>query len=112
MDNTHWEDCLNEKQENVKLAVQFYRSYSCRRENFDEEIKAAKSYKQHTSERDCIKGICLVPECIYRLGCPRNKSCGYVDKFIAWCHNKGYNVFNIKERYQAYASFYESENKN
>jgi hypothetical protein len=53
----------------------------------------------------------LVPNCIYRMGCPEFKSCKFIDKFIQ--DNKDVNLFDIKERYRAYNEwFYKNYREN
>lgn len=51
----------------------------------------------------------LVPNCVYRCGCPEMKPCGYWDGFKAW-HYRTYNRhvgdLTIRERYAAYNEFF------
>ena len=42
----------------------------------------------------------LVPNCIYRCGCPEPTSCGWYEKMIEKNHKLGST--NIQERYDAY----------
>ena len=53
----------------------------------------------------------MVPNCIYRNGCPEFHECGYFRKFIKWCkeNNKDVDFFNIQSRYDAYNEFYKTE---
>ena len=46
----------------------------------------------------------LVPNCIYRCGCPEFKSCGFWDKFVH--NNPTINMLNIKDRYEAYNEWF------
>jgi hypothetical protein len=48
----------------------------------------------------------LVPNCIYRCGCPEFKTCGYWNKFVQKYKNE--NLYDIKTRYLFYnQDFYE-----
>ena len=56
----------------------------------------------------------LVPNCIYRAGCPEFECCGYIVKFIKWAknNNKEINWLNIQARYDLYNEFfYHEKNK-
>ena len=53
----------------------------------------------------------LVPNCIYRGGCPEFKSCGYMDNFVKWCKNnekitKEADLLDISTRYELYNAFF------
>lgn len=45
----------------------------------------------------------LVPNCIYRGGCPETSDCNHFAKFKEFCQNEGYDITNIEERYEAYS---------
>ena len=44
----------------------------------------------------------LVPNCVYRCGCPEFTPCGFFQKFINAGLLRGVNMFNIEERYKLY----------
>jgi len=44
----------------------------------------------------------LVPNCIYRCGCPEFETCGYFKKVIEKCAD----ITNIQERYNTYNSYF------
>ena len=44
----------------------------------------------------------LVPNCVYRCGCPEFTPCGFFQKFINAGLLRGVNMFNIAERYKLY----------
>lgn len=54
----------------------------------------------------------MVPNCIYRCGCPEFTACGYFDKFCKWYSDQGYpQLADIHERYEGYNKyFYREEN--
>lgn len=50
----------------------------------------------------------LVPNCIYRMGCPEFQCCGYIHKFLKWCadNNKKLDIVNIQNRYDLYNEYF------
>ena len=45
----------------------------------------------------------MVPNCIYRCGCPEFKTCGYFQKFMDYVYSHDHqNIADIHERYEAY----------
>ena len=38
----------------------------------------------------------MVPNCVYRCGCPEFKTCGYWEKFEQWATSNGYNMMDIR----------------
>lgn len=50
----------------------------------------------------------LVPNCIYRAGCPEFNCCGHIAKFIEWAkeNNKEINWLNIQQRYDLYNEYF------
>lgn len=54
----------------------------------------------------------MVPNCIYRMGCPEFKCCGHIQKFYNFAFNKGYcaaDMQDIQLRYYLYNDFFYSE---
>ncbi len=52
----------------------------------------------------------LVPNCIYRAGCPEFQCCGYIGKFIKWAkdNNKQIPWLDIQRRYDLYNEYFYS----
>lgn len=52
----------------------------------------------------------LVPNCIYRAGCPEFQYCGYIGKFIKWAkdNNKQIPWLDIQGRYDLYNEYFYS----
>jgi len=50
----------------------------------------------------------LVPNCIYRCGCPEMKTCGHFNKWLNL--NPKISSTNIQERYEAYNELFRSDN--
>lgn len=54
----------------------------------------------------------MVPNCIYRMGCPEFDCCGHIQKFYNFAFNKGYcaaDMHDIQLRYDLYNEFFYSE---
>lgn len=55
----------------------------------------------------------LVPNCIYRAGCPEFTCCGYWQKFLKYCEDNNFDISTIQKRYDAYnLYFYSISDKN
>lgn len=51
----------------------------------------------------------LVPNCIYRNGCPELSCCGLWPRFLKWCRENGYDdprMVSIESRYSMYNAFF------
>lgn len=55
----------------------------------------------------------MVPNCIYRAGCPEFSCCGYIAEFIKWAtdNNKKINWLDIQTRYDLYNEFFYKTHK-
>ena len=51
----------------------------------------------------------LVPNCVYRCGCPEFKECGFWSNFVNWAYENGCNFHNIESRYEAYNNYIHRE---
>ena len=54
----------------------------------------------------------MVPNCIYRMGCPEFKCCGHIQKFKDWCEDSGHSLLDLNDiqlRYDIYNEFFYSE---
>lgn len=49
-----------------------------------------------------LEASVLVPNCIYRCGCPEFTPCGYFKRFKEWCESNNFDIADIYERYQAF----------
>lgn len=49
-----------------------------------------------------IESSVLVPNCIYRCGCPEFAPCGYFEEFVEFCKSQNINILDLKERYKAF----------
>lgn len=68
---------------------------------YAEDLKAA------ITEVEPEIGRVLVPNCIYRCGCPEMQTCGLWGQFMDWCEEAGKDWYltNIQDRYDIYHEF-------
>ena len=52
----------------------------------------------------------LVPNCVYRGGCPEMQYCGFYGDFLTWCHKNSMSVecFSLQNRYALYNRYFET----
>ena len=76
----------------------------------DEAVELAEDFKAELHKTHPLESNVLVPNCIYRAGCPEFQCCGYIGKFIKWAkdNNKEINWLNIQSRYDLYNEFFYS----
>ena len=53
----------------------------------------------------------MVPNCVYRCGCPEFKCCGYWQKFVSTVENKD-DLFDIDKRYELYNEYFNCIKRN
>ena len=80
-----------------------------------EARELAMDFKAELRKTNPTESDVLVPNCIYRMGCPEFKCCGHMNKFFEWCVEK-YNgnedavdLTDIQTRYDLYNEFFYSE---
>lgn len=69
-----------------------------------EDLKVSIKEKGETELSDV-----MVPNCVYRGGCPEFTSCGYWEAFVKWCDTeKNVKIGNctIRERYELYNEYF------
>ncbi|MBE5938523.1 MAG: hypothetical protein E7265_10905 [Lachnospiraceae bacterium] len=52
----------------------------------------------------------MVPNCVYRCGCPEFKSCGYWEKFVSQVENKE-DLLDVSKRYDLYNEYFNKHHK-
>ena len=62
----------------------------------------AEDFKKELHNTHPYEADVLVPNCIYRAGCPEMSTCKYWQKFKEKWIEEGYDLLNIQERYKAY----------
>ena len=77
-----------------------------------EARELANDFKIELHKTNKFESDVLVPNCIYRMGCPEFKSCGYLQGFLNWCkiNNKDLDVTNIQNRYDLYNEYFYENN--
>lgn len=77
-----------------------------------EARELAMDFKAELRKTNPYESDVLVPNCIYRMGCPEFKCCGHIQKFYNFAFNKGYcasDMHDIQLRYDLYNEFFYSE---
>jgi hypothetical protein len=74
----------------------------------DEAVELAEDFKIELYKTHPLESNVLVPNCIYRVGCPEFHCCGKITEFIKWAkdNNKEVNWLNIQSRYDLYNEFF------
>lgn len=70
----------------------------------------AEDFKIETLSYEPEVSFVLVPNCVYRCGCPEIGGCGYWNKFKDWCTKErgitDISSVTIRERYELYNSYF------
>ena len=70
-----------------------------------EARELAEDFKSELANTNKAESDVLVPNCIYRCGCPEIKPCGLFIKFADYCKEHNVDMFDIQQRYDAYNTF-------
>ena len=66
----------------------------------------AEQFKKELKEAQPELSSVLVPNCIYRGGCPELKTCGYYNSFLSFVgEDTQDDIFDIQKRYDLYEKF-------
>ena len=74
-----------------------------------EARELAEDFKITLHKTNPLESDVLVPHCIYRMGCPEFKTCGYIKGFLNWASKHTDNtewVFDIQKRYDLYNKYF------
>ena len=74
-----------------------------------EARELAEDFKITLHKTNPLESDVLVPHCIYRMGCPEFKTCGYIKGFLNWASKRTDNtewVFDIQKRYDLYNKYF------
>lgn len=79
-----------------------------------EARELGESFKIELHKTYPLESDVLVPNCIYRCGCPEFNKCGFFDRFKKWAgdNNKEIDWFDIQSRYDAYNEYFYSIHEN
>lgn len=99
---------------NMQNCIDAWRKRLCRMAT-PEARELAEDFKMTLHETHPLESDVLVPNCIYRMGCPEFKTCGYMQNFIHWVDENYPGVdwmTDIQTRYDLYNDyFYRSMSK-
>ena len=70
----------------------------------------AESFKAQISPMEMEISNVLVPNCVYRGGCPEMQTCGFYDQFIKE-YGSETDMSNIQSRYDAYNDLFWRKHK-
>lgn len=79
-----------------------------------EARELAEDFKRELSKTHSLEAAVLVPNCIYRGGCPEISKCGFFKGYTKYVKDKGCaleDILDIQKRYDLYNEFFENENK-
>ena len=70
----------------------------------------AEDFKEELRKIEPELSDCLVPNCVYRGGCPEMISCGYYNKYLDWLTKNAamFNLTSIQNRYDTYNDYFYS----
>ena len=98
---------------NMQNLIDAWRKRLCRMAT-KEARELAEDFKKVLHETHPIESDVLVPNCIYRMGCPEFKTCGYIHGFLVWveANYPGENwMTDIQRRYDLYNEYFYSTHK-
>jgi len=72
--------------------------------------KLAEDFKEELHRTHPLESDVLVPNCIYRAGCPEFHCCSYIGRFVKWAkdNNKDIPWLDIQGRYDLYNEYFYS----
>lgn len=71
-----------------------------------EARELAEDFKKELMKTNFEEAGVLVPNCIYRSGCPEFEPCGFYESFLNFCKDENLKINSIQERYRAYNLFF------
>ena len=94
---------------NMQNLIDAWRKRLCRAATY-EARELAEDFKKELHKTHPLESDVLVPNCIYRVGCPEFHSCGYIGKFMRWAkdNNKHIPWTDIQGRYDLYNEYFYS----
>lgn len=73
-----------------------------------EARELAEDFKKELSKTHKLESDVLVPNCVYRSGCPEVKCCGFWQTFLKWSKENSKDISDIQKRYDAYNEYFEA----
>lgn len=65
----------------------------------------AVDFKLKLAETHPLEAGVLVPNCVYKFGCPEFEPCAFFKKFQEYCKQNNVDISDIQSRYDAYNSY-------
>lgn len=98
---------------NMQNLIDAWRKRLCRAAT-DDARELAEDFKETLHETHPLESNILVPNCIYRIGCPEFKTCGEFHRFMKWQseNHPGADMFDIQTRYDLYNEYFYSKRTN
>lgn len=92
---------------NMQNLIDAWRKRLCKAAT-DDARELAEDFKFELHKTHPFESDVLVPNCIYRMGCPEFKTCGYMKRFRNWIEKNNIEIdwFDIQSRYDAYNKFF------
>lgn len=93
---------------NMQQVIDSFRKRLCSGQCTKEANELAKSFKYELHKTNPIESDVLVPNCIYRFGCPEFTPCKQFGEFIKYCKDNNLPLNTIQQRYDAYNQMFYS----
>ena len=96
---------------NMQNCIDAWRKRLCHQAT-DEARELAEDFKIELHKTHPYESDVLVPNCIYRCGCPELSCCGLFPKFLKWCKENGHSdeeILNVQKRYDLYNEWFYKE---
>lgn len=93
---------------NMQSLIDAWRKRLCRQATFEARF-LAEDFKKKLRETHPDEANVLVPNCVYRMGCPEFHPCGYFQGFYYWAANHypdGKWMTDLQTRYDVYNEFF------
>lgn len=92
---------------NMQNIIDSWRKRLCRMATNDAR-ELGEDFKIELHKTHPYESNVLVPNCIYRAGCPEFSCCGFISEFIKWAKDNGkeINWLNIQDRYDLYNEYF------
>jgi len=96
---------------NMQNLIDAWRKRLCKQATDDARL-LAEDFKEELRKTNQIESDVLVPNCVYRMGCPEFKPCGHFGEFMKYCIDNKLKYNTIQARYDAYNKFFYSRRDN
>lgn len=98
---------------NMQNLIDVWRKRLCHMAT-DEARELAEDFKIELHETHPLEADVLMPNCLYRMGCPEFYCCGHIGEFFKWYNENHIEEFpycNIQKRYDLYNEWFYSTRK-